>query len=418
MLIREMGFTFDGQHSYSHMRMLYAEKDAGHQAWGQVRRNEYQIAGQSGSVLFDGQELGTLTFAGTLYPHEEPESQADAQRMIRRVQKWLLAGRKKLIFDYEPDVYYLAQLTKASQWSLKNWFGGELSITFEAQPYAYAAQESVTSVSGEDEVSAVVQLATLWDAPAVIRVNNAGAEDITEVSINGGKIAFEGLTLAPQKRLDISCEAPIGAEIDGETWITADKEYNPMTYCYNKADNTGNSAALRTTCADLIQYCAAAQTLFGYNTDHLATNEWWSDNIEAVATHSDPTGQLEDITDKGDVTDVDVEIRDNTLEIEGRVEISYRVRPADVTSYADPYDLSNVAGLKLVCTYTDAQGEPKSFEIPASEWSFHNNNLGYLLTFLLSGLLLASVRADEASEAALREALDALDRISGIESTE
>ena len=32
--------------------------------------------------------------------------------------------------------------------------------------------------------------------------------------------------------------------------------------------------------------------------------------------------------------------------------------------------------------------------------------------------LLASVRADEASEAALREALDALDRISGIESTE
>lgn len=226
MLLRECGFTFNGEHSYTAYRMMYAEKDAGHMAWGQVRRNEYQIGGQSGTVLFDGAEQGTLTFSGTLYPHEEPASQADAQRLIRRVQRWLLSGRQKLTFDYEPEYYYMAQLTKASQWSLKNWFGGELSITFEAQPYAYAAHESVVSASGTGEVRAVVQMATLWDAPAVIRVSNAGAETVTQISVNGGEIAFDGLALQPQERLEISCEAPVGAVIHGDSalpWCTAFK---------------------------------------------------------------------------------------------------------------------------------------------------------------------------------------------------
>ena len=78
-----------------------------------------------------------------------------------------------------------------------------------------------------------------------------------------------------------------------------------------------------------------------------------------------------------DATGLQVEFKQNTLEIEGRVEISYRICPADLLTYADPTDLSNVAGLTLVCTYTDAQGAPRTVEVPSSEWSFYTNAMGY-----------------------------------------
>ena len=228
MLLRETGFSFGGEHCYAHYGLMYAEKDAGHQTWGAVRRNEYEIAGQSGTVLFDGAEQGVLTFSGTLYPHDEPRTQADAQRIIRRAQKWLLSGRKKLIFDYEPEYYYLAQLSKASQWSLKNWFGGELGITFEAQPYAYACHENVVSVSGSGAVSAVVQMNTLWDAPAAIRVSNAGAANVTRVSVNDGQILFEELAIAPQECLEIRCEAPVGAALHNESALPWCEYFRPV----------------------------------------------------------------------------------------------------------------------------------------------------------------------------------------------
>lgn len=228
MLLREAGFTYNGEHSYGDHRMLYAEKDAGHMAWGAVRRNEYQIGGMSGTVLFPGEEQGVLTFTGTLYPHEEPASQAEAQQLIRRVQRWLLAGRKRLIFDYEPDYFYLAQLNKAAQWSIKNWFGGELGIAFEAQPYAYAVKEDVTSVSGEGELTARAAINTLYDAPAVIRVTNAGLNALTRVSVNGGQILFTGLSLENRQELVISSEPPIGATAAGQNALPCCQAFSPL----------------------------------------------------------------------------------------------------------------------------------------------------------------------------------------------
>lgn len=211
MRISENGFTFGGEHSYNNYGLMYQEKDAGHTAIPQIRRNEYQVAGQSGTLLLPGQEHRVMTFSGTLYPHDEPRTQMDAQALIRRVQKWLTAGRRQLIWDYEPQVYYLAQLSKAGEWSLKNWFGGQLDIAFEAQPYAYAVQESVFTGSGSGEIEIQASMSTLWDAPAVIRITNTGSAALTGVSINDGQIAFEGLNLAQDSVLTISSEVPIGA---------------------------------------------------------------------------------------------------------------------------------------------------------------------------------------------------------------
>ncbi len=224
MLLRETGFTFDGKHSYGNFGFMYSEKDAGHQAMPAPVRNEYQIAGQSGSVLFPGETHQVMTFSGTLYPHDEPRTQMDAQARIRAVQAWLGSGRKRLIFDYEPDKYYLAQLTQRSQWSLKNWFGGQLDITFEAQPYAYAVHESVFTVNAQTGVVTMTPgMVTLQPAPAVIRITNLTEYETRAVNINAGQIAFEGLQIQQNHYIEISCEAPIGATFDGTD--------NALPYC-------------------------------------------------------------------------------------------------------------------------------------------------------------------------------------------
>ena len=214
MLLNETGFTFNGEHSYGTHGLIYSERDQGHPAIPRAERNEYRIAGRSGTVLFEGETHNTLTFSGSLYPHEEPKTQKDAQRLIRRVQQWLTAGRQKLIFDYEPNRYYMAQLSSQSDWTLKNWFGGELSVTFEAQPYAYDVLESVWTAAGSTSITLNPNMATLYPAPLEILVTNTGTAQLTgcTVSLDGVQmISFTTLTINNGKWLRITCETPIGA---------------------------------------------------------------------------------------------------------------------------------------------------------------------------------------------------------------
>ena len=236
MLLKETGFTFNGEHSYNNYGLIYSEKDAGHAIIPQIRRNEYQIAGQSGSVLFAGEEYQVMSFSGTLYPHEEYETQADAQQLIRRVQAWLTAGRCPLIFDYEPTRYYMAQLSKQSAWSLKNWFGGEIGITFEAQPFAYDVMESEWTGTGSTSITLSPGMVTLQPAPAVIEITNTDAAQLTGVTVSLDsvqKIVFSGLTVAENGILRISSETPIGATVtaSGSTQDVMAKctKFSPIT---------------------------------------------------------------------------------------------------------------------------------------------------------------------------------------------
>lgn len=251
MMLRETGFTFDGRHSAMDMGMQYSEANMGHAAMPPVSRNEYRIAGQSGTVLFDGETYGTLTFSGSLYPIQEPETQQAAQQLIRRVQEWL-TGRKKLIFDYEPDRYYMAQLTKQSSWSLKNWFGGELTLTFQAEPFAYATSATRFSASGQDTIAIAAHMATLQPAPAVIRITNTGSEALTGVNVNAGQIVFAGLSLANGEYIDISCEPPIGASLSsGANALPYCAAFSPLLLSQGENDLTvtvtGSSASVEIT---------------------------------------------------------------------------------------------------------------------------------------------------------------------------
>lgn len=212
MKLNESGFTFDGKHSRRDMGVWYIEKD-GHPMSADITRNEYAIAGVSESVLYPGETMKTMSFSGTLVLVNEPATQAEAQEKLREIMAWLGGGRKKLIFDYEPGKYYLAQVDKSFTWSLKNWFGGELSVTFTVQPYAYAvsAQMGETTLSGASG-SVSVAVDTFYPAPLVLVIQNTGTAPITGVQVMGGKVALRGMNLASGSLMTISMETPISAQ--------------------------------------------------------------------------------------------------------------------------------------------------------------------------------------------------------------
>ena len=213
MLLRETGFTFRGKHSYRDMGLIYAEKE-GHPNTPRIRWNTYEAAGTDGTLLFPGETRGTMTFDGTLYPAVERRTQAEAQQLLREVSAWLSGGRGQLIFDYEPDKYYLAELGKESRWSLKNWFGGEISLSFTAQPWARSVAVDGLIIDLDTGIASIImEASTGAPCPVRIDITNTGEADITGVSVQDGAVELTGMELAPGQTLTIDGEPPVGATI-------------------------------------------------------------------------------------------------------------------------------------------------------------------------------------------------------------
>ena len=235
VLLSETGFTFDGRHSRRDLGLIYAEKD-GHIAIPEIKRNSYSIAGMSGTLLLAGEAWQPFNLEGTLYPAIEPATQADAQDLLRSVSAWLTAGRNRLIFDYEPGKFYLAELSAASKWSLKNWFGGELQVRWLAQPFAYNVEEDTATANVTSGGTKTLSLRAYTGVPAPLKltVRNTGSATITRVSCGG--ITLEGMSISAGQTLTIDSEPPAGAKIGSSNALPYATAFQP--YMVNNGNNT------------------------------------------------------------------------------------------------------------------------------------------------------------------------------------
>lgn len=235
MLLRETGFSFDGVHSRRDMGLLYVEKE-GHIAIPEIKRNSYQIAGMSGTLLLPGEAWQPFSFEGSLFPAVEPTTQADAQDMLRSISTWLTGGRKQLIFDYEPAIYYMAELSGTSKWTLRNWFGGELQVRWTAQPFAYNVEEDIATadVTGGGLKAVQLRAYTGQPAPLKLTVQNTGSAPITRVSFGG--ITLEGMSVGAGRTLTIDGEPPAGATIGSANALPYATAWQP--YMVNNGYNT------------------------------------------------------------------------------------------------------------------------------------------------------------------------------------
>ena len=139
---REAGFSFGGKHCEEYGCLWMPDEEM--QIAPEYERSEYEMPGVRGTLLVeDGQSYDVLRaepmeISGRLVFREEPKTHMEAMRRLRDVRTWL-SGRKRLSWDAEPDVFYMAQIDEGMTYSYKDWFGGELEITWKIQPVAYSA---------------------------------------------------------------------------------------------------------------------------------------------------------------------------------------------------------------------------------------------------------------------------------------
>ena len=162
------------------------------------------------------------------------------QDMLRDVAAWLTNGRQRLIFDYEPNIYYLAELSAASKWSLKNWFGGELQVRWTAQPFAYNVEEDTASVdvSSGGSKSVTLRAYTGLPAPLKLTVRNTGSAPITRVSFGG--ITLAGMSIGAGSTLVVDSEPPAGAKIGSSnalSYCTAWQPYMDLWQRHGRGEN-------------------------------------------------------------------------------------------------------------------------------------------------------------------------------------
>lgn len=240
MKLNEINFSFAGLHCLRDFGAIYVEK-SGHPLSPAIRRNEYEIAGVSGSIAMPGDLPETLTFSGCLYFLSEPPTQAATQGRLRRMAAWLTGGRGQLIFDYEPERYYMASVNESMKWSFSGWIGGGLDLSFEAQPYAYAVRESkATAIMTGESAELTLTLDTGLDAPLGVMVEVTGTAPVTGVTVTAGgrQAIFTGMNMAQGAALRIEMEPPVGAVFA-----------------------SGDSALPYATCFDILTVARGVQTI-------------------------------------------------------------------------------------------------------------------------------------------------------------
>lgn len=217
MNLNEINFSFAGKHCLRDFGCIYVES-GGHAVSPKVTRNAYQIAGMSGTVLMDGEVYEPVIFGGSLFFDISPPSQAAAQQALRQIAAWLRQGRERLVFDYEPDRYYWAEVNSPAAWGYQDWIDGGLAIEFECQPFAYNRAENITrkSMTGTG-ADLVLMVDTDIPAPLCVDIENTGAAVITGATAiaRGKRAVFSGMGLSQGQTLRVSMEPPAGASMDG-----------------------------------------------------------------------------------------------------------------------------------------------------------------------------------------------------------
>ncbi|MBP3250614.1 MAG: hypothetical protein J6M48_09730, partial [Ruminococcus sp.] len=117
-----------------------------------------------------------------------------------------------------------------------------------------------------------------------------GTEYVTSVMKNyfiedsgyGEEYAFEYKNIAA-KEMNSNVYAVLFAEKDGKTYISQTDEYSISKYAYNKLNKSSTKKDLKVLLVDMLNYGAAAQTYFSYNTEALANGQLTSAQ-KALAT--------------------------------------------------------------------------------------------------------------------------------------
>lgn len=210
------GFTFGARHSLHDMR-CFAVRQKGRVISAPGSVPAYEIGGVQGTVAWSQRrELQPYQETVTLYALDSIDTLTDATRKWREIERWLLGGRKWLIWDCEPDRMQAAEVTQMAGES-GSWVQEGLRLTLQVQPLMYAVRPWVRSVSVSDNAPAVIpmMLDTQHPAPVSVSVTGMGADALDALTLRVGQCeaSLRDLALGALDTLEIGMTPPIGATI-------------------------------------------------------------------------------------------------------------------------------------------------------------------------------------------------------------
>ena len=165
------GFTFKGIHS-SHYGIVY--KPESRVLMPTARRNTVVVPGRSGvySQTDGDYDERIESFVCGFVKRGATLSATTA----RQIAGWL-SGTGKLVFDEEPDLYYLATIIDAPPLSLHRNYA-EFTITYTANPPFALSDEKTVTLNGSG-----VSYPATEKTPTVLTITNNNAVPISNVHI-------------------------------------------------------------------------------------------------------------------------------------------------------------------------------------------------------------------------------------------
>ncbi len=210
------GFTFDGKHSLADWGVI-AIKDQKRTIAAPGEVLSYEVGGLAGTMAFgDEQRLREYNVTVRLYAARELGSETAATQLWRQLTGWLTVGRRKLIWDSEPDKYVMAECTELVG-DPSGWIEEGLKVTFKVQPYLRSIRPDRLQmvIADGDWHDGTMYVNSGLPAPVELRVTNTGSVAITSVHavVGSGGVRLDGLDLQAGDMLSISMEVPASAEI-------------------------------------------------------------------------------------------------------------------------------------------------------------------------------------------------------------
>ncbi len=171
-----LSFVFNGKDSFKDYGILVETRP---HIFSPKRRVSYiDVPGRSSSLRRDEETYEDITIA------VECSFKGDPYLKSEQVKAWLLnAGESALIFSFQDDRKYLAQVVNSIDFAVVLKITSKFVIMFNCQPFQYAVDNEPITITSN---MVLVNPGTVSSLP-IIKVNGAGA---CNLMINGNSVSF------------------------------------------------------------------------------------------------------------------------------------------------------------------------------------------------------------------------------------
>lgn len=174
-----LSFTFGGKDSFQDFGIYVASRPI---IPSPKRRVSYMdVPGRDSSLRRDEGTYEDITLS------VECSFIGDTYQKISELKSWLLnAGETDLVFSYQPDRKYIAQVVNSIDFEVILKITSHFVIVFNCQPFQYAVENEPVNITTD---STLINPGTIISFPT-IKVNGTGAGSVT---VNGKSVSFSNI---------------------------------------------------------------------------------------------------------------------------------------------------------------------------------------------------------------------------------